>query len=196
MIHDAFSSGVEPGGLYSSQEIKILICYMLMGINEPMPLQSVLDIISGNGMANLFETSAAIDELVRLHHVTENEEHSLLLSDTGKNVATTLFSMIPYTLRERSVKAALQLLTRIRREQENTVAIEKLDHGTSITCTIDDVDSPMMGITLRVADDFQAQLIKENFLNEPTLLYRSVMAILTGDAQLIRNDTQIIIDLK
>ena len=29
MIHDAFSAGVEPGGLYSSKDIKILICYML-----------------------------------------------------------------------------------------------------------------------------------------------------------------------
>ena len=28
MTHDAFSAGVEPGGLYSSKDIRILICYM------------------------------------------------------------------------------------------------------------------------------------------------------------------------
>lgn len=80
--------------------------------------------------------------------------------------------MIPYTLRERSVKAALQLLTRIRREQENTVELEKLDHGYRVTCTIQDSASPLMSVSLRVADDMQAGLIRENFLDDPTLLYR------------------------
>lgn len=34
MIHDAFSAGVEPGGLYSGDEIKVLICYLLMHVSE------------------------------------------------------------------------------------------------------------------------------------------------------------------
>ena len=71
MIHDAFSAGVEPGGLYSSKDIKILICYMLAGAGEPMPRQAVLDVIAGNGMANFFEASAAIDELLRVGSLAE-----------------------------------------------------------------------------------------------------------------------------
>ena len=58
-----FSDGVEPGGLRTSQEIKILVCYMLMGAGEPMPRQAVLDIISGNGMANFFETGSKIGSI-------------------------------------------------------------------------------------------------------------------------------------
>lgn len=69
MNHDGLSAGVEPGGLYSPQQIKILICYMLDGAGEPMPRQAVLDIIAGGGMANFFETGAAIDELVRLQNL-------------------------------------------------------------------------------------------------------------------------------
>jgi len=42
---DAFSAGVKPGGLFSYQEIKILICYMLMGIPAPLPRQAILDIL-------------------------------------------------------------------------------------------------------------------------------------------------------
>ncbi len=91
-----------------------------------MPRQAMLDIISGNGMANFFETGSAIDELVRLGHVTEGGGGHAVLTDTGRQVADTLSGMIPYTLRERSVRSALQLLTRIRRERENTVTIEKL----------------------------------------------------------------------
>lgn len=166
-IQDAFSAGVEPGGLYTSQEIKILICYMLLGVGEPMERQMVTELIAGNGMANFFETAAAVDELARQGHLTE-EEGRISLTETGRQVGDTLAGMIPYTLRERSVKAALQLLTRIRREQENTVELEKLDHGYRVTCTIQDSASPLMSVSLRVADDMQAGLIRENFLDDPT----------------------------
>ena len=194
-IQDAFSAGVEPGGLYTSQEIKILICYMLLGVGEPMERQMVTELIAGNGMANFFETAAAVVELARQGHLTE-EEGRISLTETGRQVGDTLAGMIPYTLRERSVKAALQLLTRIRREQENTVELEKLDHGYRVTCTIQDSASPLMSVSLRVADDMQAGLIRENFLDDPTLLYRSLLAILTGDAGMRRADTEIAIRLK
>ena len=194
-IQDAFSAGVEPGGLYTSQEIKILICYMLLGVGEPMERQMVTELIAGNGMANFFEPAAAVDELARQGHLTE-EEGRISLTETGRQVGDTLAGMIPYTLRERSVKAALQLLTRIRREQENTVELEKLDHGYRVTCTIQDSASPLMSVSLRVADDMQAGLIRENFLDDPTLLYRSLLAILTGDAGMRRADTEIAIRLK
>jgi hypothetical protein len=194
-IQDAFSAGVEPGGLYTSQEIKILICYMLLGVGEPMERQMVTELIAGNGMANFFETAAAVDELARQGHLTEKEGR-ISLTETGRQVGDTLAGMIPYTLRERSVKAALQLLTRIRREQENTVELEKLDHGYRVTCTIQDSASPLMSVSLRVADDMQAGLIRENFLDDPTLLYRSLLAILTGDAGMRRADTEIAIRLK
>ena len=194
-IQDAFSAGVEPGGLYTSQEIKILICYMLLGVGEPMERQMVTELIAGNGMANFFETAAAVDELARQGHLTE-EEGRISLTETGRQVGDTLAGMIPYTLRERSVKAALQLLTRIRREQENTVELEKLDHGYRVTCTIQDSASPLMSVSLRVADDMQAGLIRENFRDDPTLLYRSLLAILTGDAGMRRADTEIAIRLK
>ena len=194
-IQDAFSAGVEPGCLYTSQEIKILICYMLLGVGEPMERQMVTELIAGNGMANFFETAAAVDKLARQGHLTE-EEGRISLTETGRQVGDTLAGMIPYTLRERSVKAALQLLTRIRREQENTVELEKLDHGYRVTCTIQDSASPLMSVSLRVADDMQAGLIRENFLDDPTLLYRSLLAILTGDAGMRRADTEIAIRLK
>lgn len=71
MTHDAFSAGVEPGGLYSSKDIKILICYMLAGTGESMPRQAVMDVIAWKRHGNFFEASAAIDELIRLKNLEE-----------------------------------------------------------------------------------------------------------------------------
>lgn len=195
MNHDAFSAGVEPGGLYSSQEIKILICYMLAGVDEPLPRQSVLEIIAAGGMANFFEAGAAIDELIRLHNLTEGEDGRLYLTEDGRQAASTLSGMIPFTLRERSVQAALKLLTRMRREKENQVTVKKLEHGRLVTCEIQDAGQPLLSFSLRVADDLQAGLIRERFLEDPTLIYSSLIALLTGDAAWKRNGKRIEIDL-
>lgn len=194
-IQDAFSAGVEPGGLYSSQEIKILICYMLAGVDEPLPRQSVLEIIAAGGMANFFEAGAAIDELIRLHNLTEGEDGRLYLTEDGRQAASTLSGMIPFTLRERSVQAALKLLTRMRREKENRVKVKKLEHGRLVTCEIQDAGQPLLSFSLRVADDLQAGLIRERFLEDPTLIYSSLIALLTGDAAWKRNGKRIEIDL-
>lgn len=195
MQNDAFGAGVEPGGLHSRHEIKILICYMLVAAGVPMPRGDVLDIICGGGMANFFDTSAAIDELIELGNLAEHEGDTLSVTDAGSHAADTLADLLPYTVRERSAGAALQLLSRRRNEQENRVDIQKTDVGYTVTCTVGDGAAPLLSFTLLVSDDRQAALVRERFLEDPLLLYQSTVAVLTGGARFETND-RIVIDLK
>ncbi len=195
MEHDAFTSGVAPGGLLNSRDIRVLVCYMLSGVDEPMARQDVVEIIFSEGMANFFETEAAIDELVRLGNLTEDEDSMLALTPAGRSAAETLTTRVPYTLRERSVEAAIRLLTRQRREKDTKVDIVKLDTGVAVTCSIDRSDHPMMSFTLRVADDAQAQLIRERFLDDPVTTYRLLICLLTGEAQVRKFGNHTILDL-
>ncbi len=195
MDRDAFGAGVEPGGLHSRHEIKILICYILIAAGVPMPRNDILDIICGNGMANFFDTSAAIDELVKLGNLCEHEDDTLSVTDTGSHAAETLADLLPYTIRERSAGAALQLLARRRNERENRADIQKTAAGYAVTCTVGGGESAMLSFTLSVADDRQAELVRERFLHDPLLLYQSVIAVLTGGARFEANE-RIVIDLK
>ncbi len=183
MDHDAFTDGVIPGGLLNSREIRILICYMLNSVDEPMPRKTVVDIIFSQGMANYFETEAAIDELVKLGNIHETEDDLLVITADGRSAAETLTTHIPFTLRERSVEAAIRLLTRRRRERENRVDIIPIDNGVMITCSIDRSEHPMMSFSLRVADRQQAELIKERFLDDPVTVYRLMIGLFTGEVQ-------------
>ena len=36
MQNDAFTAGVEPGGLQSKDEIRILLCYLLTSVGVPL----------------------------------------------------------------------------------------------------------------------------------------------------------------
>lgn len=192
---DTFAAGVEPGGLKTTQEIKILLCYMLASVNRPMMRDDLIDIVVGAGMANYFDTMDAIEELLRLQHLVEADGR-VATTVTGGQIGETLYMRIPYTLRERSVAAALQLLKRREVEQENTVDIRKLDeHGYEVTCTVMDQDVPLLAVTLRVADRLQAEQIRENFLADPSLLYKCSLAVLTGDTSLRRAGKQMIVKL-
>ena len=193
---DVFTAGVEPGGLTTSQEIKILLCYMLHTIRQPISRDEVTDIITAEGMANYFDTEEAIEELIRLQHLVETEDRLLATTVTGGQIGESLSLRIPYTLRERSVKAALALLRRRRIEKDNKVDIDKLeDGGYRVTCRVQDQGMDMLTVSLRVFDRRQAEQIRENFLNDPSLLYRSNLAVLSGDAGMRRAGTQLVIKL-
>ena len=193
---DAFMAGVEPGGLTNVQEIRILLCYMLNSVAAPIPRDALTDIITAGGMANYFDTEDAIEDLIRLQHLVQSEDKLVATTVTGNQIGESLGVRIPYTLRERSVKAALQLLKRREVERDNKVDIRKLEEGGyEVTCTVMDGDRALLSVTLRVSDPWQAEQIKEQFLTDPALLYRSNLAVLTGDANMRRAGTELVIKL-
>jgi len=195
-MQDAFTAGVEPGGLNNTQEIRILLCYMLHTLAQPIKRDDLLDILLGRGMTNYFDTQDAIEELLRKGHLVQDEEQYLTVSSTGSQIGDSLSMRVPYTLRERAVESALQLLKRRRIEKENTVDIRPLDHGGyEVTCTVLDQERKLMSTTLWVADKWQADTIKEQFLTDPTTLYRGTLAVLTGDTTVSPIGDQLIIDL-
>ncbi len=196
-MDEAFSAGVEPGGLYNSQEIKILICYMLYSVNQPMLRDDVLDIILTGGMANYFDTEDAISELLRLQHLIEDDEQHIATTVTGRQIGETLATRVPYTLRERSVQAALELLRRRRIEKDNTFTLRKLADGSyEAVCAVENSGKALLSVALNLADEHQAGQIKEQFLNDPATLYRAVLAVLTGDVTATRDGNRIIITLQ
>lgn len=192
---DAFTAGVEPGGLNNSQEIRILLCYMLDTVGQPMSRDDVTEIILGGGMANYFDTEDAIEELIRLQHLVE-ADRKIATTVTGAQIGQSLKMRVPYTLRQRSVEAALTLLKRYEVQRDNKVDIRKLeDGGYAVTCTIQDRGRDLLSVTLRVADNLQAEQIREHFLADPSLLFRGNLAILTGDSAMRKAGTEMVIKL-
>ena len=182
MQMNGFSAGVEPGGLYRMADIQLLICYILASVPDPLPRSMLMDVVVGNGMANFFETTEALENLLTVGSVSQDdsEDQRLTVSDNGKAAVNTLYDRLPLTLRERSVKSALQALARRRNEQETDVTVTPLTHGCSVSCSIKDGEAPLMSLQLKVADEQQADMIRNRFLDDPGILYRSIIAILTG----------------
>lgn len=183
MDFDAFTGGIEPGGLRTKNEIRILVCYLLTSVNAPLSKNDIVEIVQGNGLANYFEVSDAISELA------ENGILSLsgaggecTAGETARMIAKQLDTALPPSVRSKARAAALNLLAKAKRERENRVDITKTQNGYSVVCHISGGAEDLMSFTLAVPDLQQAHMVRDNFQDSPGDIYRMLLALLTGNS--------------
>jgi hypothetical protein len=183
MDYDAFSAGVEFGGLRTRDDIKLLICFLLESLEKPLTKSQINEIMQGQGLANYFEVNQALDELVSGGTVSVEqfeEQDVLVLTDTVREAAKILESELPKTVREKAINAAVKMQTIARRQRENKIEVKKLENGYHVTFTISDKDDVLMCLTVYVADITQVETVKQAFLNDPVSLYSGIIASLTA----------------
>ncbi|HEX2986358.1 MAG TPA: DUF4364 family protein [Caproiciproducens sp.] len=186
MSFDAFSAGVEPGGLRTKNEIRILICYLLSSVNAPLSKEDILNIIQDNGLANYFEIIDALSELTEHGNIILSGEKKELCtaSETAKLIAKQLDTALPPAVRDKTIAAAINLLARAKRERENKVEIEKDSRGYRVFCHISGGDMELMSFSLHVPDLHQAQMVKKQFHESPETVYRMLLALVTGNREI------------
>ena len=177
-LYDAFTEGVEPGGLRNRNEIKTLICYLVSHLDIPITKGQLNNIICEEGLANYFELSQALSEVIENGNVrTENgDDPELYITEIGKQNTSTLEKDLPYTVRENALNAALRLQTRLRREREHKIEITRLEKGCNITMSVLDGEDELMTVTIFVADYEQALAVKEKFLSDPVSIYSNIVS--------------------
>jgi len=190
MDYQAFTAGVKPGGLTRDYEIKILICYLLAKVKSSMSFYELNDVLQSEGVVNYFEYAEAISELLASGHLVAVKrpggEESYRLTDLGLKTAVTFEKTIPLTVRENTVKATEQYLLRKRIEKENQVEITKVEDGYQMTIRITDIGSDLMNLSMFIPTLKECQAIKDRFLQDPAVIYRGMIALLTGDHSTVR----------
>ena len=72
------------------------------------------------------------------------------------------------------------MLQRNRHMKETEIVISHEEDGTiKITCSAIENDKVIMSFSLQAADDAQAIRIRENYLDDPALVYRTLIDMLT-----------------
>ena len=173
MNFDAFTAGVEPGGLRSQSDIRLLICYMLASVKEPLAKEDIVMVLQDNGLANYFEAASALANVLEkgnADHAPDDPEACVANENTFA-ISRQLDTTLPPSVRERAVNGALSLLARAKRERENKVEMEKCAEGYNVKCHISGGSRDMMEITLLVPDQYQARAVKKNFQRNPEQVY-------------------------
>lgn len=174
---DAFSQGVEPGGLRSKTQIKLLVNYLVANIREAVSSSVIIEALQLHGLANYFEVTQAIDDLTENGNLSESDG---MLYITPKGVVSLgeLSEELPNSVKETALADALKLILLEKRESENTVDIRKSDNGYFVTFRVMHKELSLMELTVYAADLEQAEQLKSNFLKDPAHIYSTVAASL------------------
>lgn len=187
MAFDTFDEGVTLGGVRSKNEIRILICYLLSCVKENMDKELVVQAITIDELANYFEVSAAFDDLIKNGNIKESEivdgTPTYELTDNGQMIANQLESILSYTVKEKAYVKAIQLLGEKKKRRENSVDIKKTENGFDVICKISGGDMDLLTFTLYAPTFEQAMVMKKNFFDNPSTVYKVMLALMTKDKE-------------
>ncbi|MFR6277564.1 MAG: DUF4364 family protein [Acutalibacter sp.] len=181
MKQDAFSAGVEPGGLWHKNDIRILLCYPgKLGA----PLRQDLPHHPGKGLAS--RGWRCPGQLLKQGNITQDEQGFCAVTRGGLEIANSLDATLPLSVRDKALEAAFTLLAQAKAQRENRVELQKIKQGYQVTCHISGGDMDLMAVTLYVPDRAQAEMVKRSFYKDPAGVYKLVLASLTKDTSLAR----------
>ncbi len=182
---DAFPVDDTVGGIRSTEKIKIIICYIIVNTTAELSRDSIQSALYDNSIANYFEISQAIDDLLKVGAITENNG-ILSVSEKGLQIANDLKDEISVYIKNKAVRSTALTSILEKRTRENNVTITKIDtkkYKLDITMYsgLNRESDELLHLSVFVSDEMQAQVMKQTFLNNPANLYEKIIGALTDD---------------
>lgn len=196
--YDAIDAGIEPGGLRSRSNVRLLICYIMNSVNKPIKKDFIISAMQKNGIANYFEILEAFNDLHKKQNIvrTDSENDLFTVTKSGKLIAGNLSDDLPKSIRERAMASVTELLMQERNETENVSEIKKLQNGYMVDCHIKGDEDDLFSFQLYVPDSKQARLVKKNFQSNAEMIYKMMIAAITNDSAFAEQTLEEIKDSK
>ena len=189
MDSDIFSAGVAPGSPSTQDEVKMLLCYILSNCGQDMSFAQLHEALSEHSLVNYFELVRTTEKLVSSGHLLllpqPDGTELYTATEVGRQAAQEFCSVLPFTVREKSLEATRRLLKRKQREAEVQVTITPAESGFMVELTIPDQSTDLLRVQAFAPTQEQAALMRRRFLNDPQFLYQSFMALLIGDEEAV-----------
>ncbi|MDO4608776.1 MAG: DUF4364 family protein [Clostridia bacterium] len=181
MNKDASGAGVARGGLFSTAEIKILICYILNAIDKPVPAQMLANVLHFEGIANAFEVSDAVVSLASSGQIVsaDSDDKTYAITNAGRDTAATLKSSLSSVVKERAYLAVMKMFAKFKNAKDNQFEITHEHGATYLSCSALDGGKPFLTIKLLITDENQGNFIRDKFLENPSKIYSKIIEMLT-----------------
>lgn len=174
--------------LRDKNDIKIFILHLLRHICYPLDFVSINDIVVQDGFVGYFDFVECFAELletgnvVEIPPVEEGQDELYEITERGIHVSDTLGSRILPSIREKSLKSAMRFLSFRERGAKVKFDFQPLQNGRFMAnCIITEKDKELLNVGVAVESTTQLERIRRNFYDKPEVVYRGVMAVLTGE---------------
>ncbi len=181
-----FMHNVKLGGPSTIFDIKVMLCYLLNSLKTPISAEDLLNVIQTEQLVNYFEYESAMGELLKAGHiekfVDDSGEEFYRISENGAALVVDLESSLSMNLRSRVVSAALKVLSFKQNARENNVTLTASENGGYfVSIEVPGMPEPLCKLQLYFPERLQAEMARDGFLTNPTLVYTAILSALTGD---------------
>ncbi len=179
---ETFVAGVGPYGLNDVYEIKILVCYLLDKVKKPFSGEEMNTIFQNSSTVDYFALTTAIAQLEKTGHIKRvktADGEGFELMELGAETSRQLNSTLPSALRDKIIKAALNLLSARKLSKERDAVINSVQDGYVVSCAVHDIGSDLLKMDVFAPDMPSAELIKKEFLQNTQNVYKALIGILT-----------------
>lgn len=175
LVFDAFSGGIDPGGLRSISSIHLMIGYLVANFQNKVTTQNLIDTLVSGGIANYFQTTDAISNLLKNDTIAENDDKTLRIVKDGQSSVELIENDLPYSVRKKAIHLLQKLLAKENYRRESNVQIIETKNGYDIIMHISDGDVEFLKLKLFATTITQAELIKEKFISDPVNVYNTLI---------------------
>lgn len=179
MAFNAFTAGNRPGGLTDENQIRLLVCFLVLKRQNKLTDTDLLEAVTSCGAANYFECADAISDMLKKDHIVASGDGTLSITETGSKIASALESDLPASIRDNVLKACDDYLTHKTNIGQHKVEIIPIDGGYTVKCVIADLGTPVFSLELYAPNAETAQHVKARFVQFGAKLYGDALKILT-----------------
>lgn len=181
MSFNAFVGGVQPGGLTNDFEVKLLVCYLLDSLKQPLLFEQLGEIFQNTGLVNYFEFVEAVSELERTGQLTSS------IQDGQQQLALTKTVLLPHRLFIRRFQKALErrLWKRPKRLMEIQRCMDKVEitfapaaDGWTLRVVLRDIGSDLLDMSVFLPTEGECLRVKQQIESDPTSFYSRVLGLL------------------
>jgi len=171
----------------SMNNVKIFVLYLMRNINYPLDYVTVNDIVMQNDYIMYLDFAEAFHEmldggLIERAGTDESGTELYAVTRRGAMVAEQLKSDLLPSILDHSLTCALRYLDFKRRGITVDCSYQKLaDQTFDVTFVITEKSKVLWKSTVNVDSEYRCRQMRENFRDRPDVIYRGVVALLTGN---------------
>ena len=187
MDNKAITAGVRVGGLTDRTEIKILLCYLLSELKQPITQNQLIECVCGQELVNYFEMQSALQHLIDNKLIKEDENGFSILPE-GKDIAKQLESVVSNTVKRYAYTMAVNILQYDALKKQHKITISPVEGGGyNLHCSIEDNDFVIFSFDLVMPDEESAKFAGEQFILKGQDIFKCMLGVMTDTPSMYKD---------
>ena len=179
--------------LRKKTEKKIYILYVMKHIGYPIEFDKLNDTITADGPMNYFGFAECFAELLDTNNITPapiDGAEAFVITEQGINVVDALEDTLLPSCRRTALAAATRLTSFEKRGASTESKLNPLTDGRyELIFRVKEHYQDTFSVTVTLPSKEQAELIEYNLSKNTDAVYKSIMALLSGQADFLLNST-------